>query len=876
MKAIRSTHGSLPGPRIWQQIIFLLVCWLTALALASSLAGPALATRPAAPEVFGTNGRVTTDFALQSRDCVREVLLLADGKFLAASECGYPLLQRYNSNGSLDTSFGSGGEASPVWGGFHAYDLALQSDGKIIVAGDAVSGYAWGFALARYLSNGKLDSSFGTGGLALADFNTEPGAAYAVALQPDGKIVAAGKVFSETGVDDFGVARFNTNGSLDTSFDGDGRQTIDFFSESDSAAALALQQDGKIVVGGTAEKTELSGQYAYFALSRLNTNGSLDAAFGASGKTTLGFSVPGGDSRENIGTDLLIQPDGKTVMAGASLSTGPSDYYYFALARFTTNGSLDSTFDGDGKVITEFSSYNSYANALVRQADGKLVVAGDSCHFNYSGSCSFLLARYTTGGSLDTSFDTDGKLSTALGNRSGAESLAYNASTGTLLAGGWGETALSQDIAMARYTTTGSLDTSFDGDGKLLVNRSGGNDNAYALALQTDGKVIAAGRSYSGLSYSYKASLARYNTDGSLDTGFDGDGRLLLGSSQDPRGVVVQPDGKLIVAGFSGSSQTKPYTTSKIWIARLCPNGQFDDGVNCGAGGFGTGGNALGDQRAEIASSVALQQDGKIVVAGYSDPDFLVARFTTAGALDAGFGSGGKVVTPAEAQGEAYSVVIQTDQKILAGGYFKDANQTYSDFALVRYCPGGQLDDGLTCGSPALGGDGVVTTTFGMDAYISSVALQSDDKIVVAGTRSGDFLVARYLPDGSLDTSFDSDGWAAFDFGGTDVAKALRLQADGKIIVAGRTTPTTPYNDFNTIDYAILRLNTDGSPDETFAVAGMGRIHIKGNDYGYDLLLMLDGSILVGGYTFDGVQADYALAVFTPQPERLYLPPITR
>ena len=250
--------------------------------------------------------------------------------------------------------------------------MAIQGDGKIVAVGFAGATTATrDFALARYNTDGSLDASFSGDGRETTDF-ADADEANGVALQPDGKIVAvgvAGGVDSFGSNGDFALARYNTDGSLDTSFSGDGKQTTSL-GGSDFATGVAIQGDGKVVaVGFTHEFGSAEG----FALARYNADGSLDTSFSGDGRQTTVFAGSGGAN------EVAIQADGKIVVVGSA----PGG---FALARYNTNGSLDTSFSGDGKQTTGFAGA---AHGVVLQAGGKIVAVGDS-------GGNFALARYNT------------------------------------------------------------------------------------------------------------------------------------------------------------------------------------------------------------------------------------------------------------------------------------------------------------------------------------------------------------------------------------------------------------------------------------------------------------------------------------------------
>ncbi|MFF1396789.1 calcium-binding protein [Streptomyces sp. NPDC058287] len=396
---------------------------------------------------------------------------------------------------------------------------------------------------AALAAPGDLDPSFGTGGKVTTDFGANDGAE-GVALQADGKVVAVGN--SGAG---FALARYNTDGSLDTSFDTDGKVTTDFGSPSANLAhAVALQADGKIVVAGlVGDPVTAEGN---FALARYNTDGSLDTSFGTGGKVIT--DMGGADGAFGV----AVQADGRIVAAGLSGAGTAGDN--FALARYNADGSLDTSFDNDGKVITDFGG-DDPGHGVAVQADGKIVAVGASAPLN-TGDYDFALARYNTNGSLDTSFDTDGKVTTAFGEDSDTASDVVLQPDGKIVAFGHSDQLPGNitdfDFALARFNADGSLDTSFDTDGKSTADL-GGRDFGAGVALQGNGKMVAVG-SNEAASNVVDFGLARFNADGSLDTSFGTGGKVITrfggGSGNNgATGVAVQADGKIVAVGHSNS-----------------------------------------------------------------------------------------------------------------------------------------------------------------------------------------------------------------------------------------------------------------------------------------------------------------------------------
>jgi uncharacterized delta-60 repeat protein len=425
----------------------------------------------------------------------------------------------YAQPGALDNTFSSDGKVITAIGSNDEYGkaLAVQSDGKIVVAGYSAGSAGYDFALLRYNSDGSLDNSFGTGGIVLTDLGSSADEAYSVLLQPDGKILAAGKG-SATFTDDpttydFALVRYNSDGSLDNTFGTGGKVLTDIgMLSSDRCYSAVLQNDGKIVLAGYSGNASSSD----FALVRYSSTGSLDPAFGTGGIVLTDF---GGTRDESH--SVAIQGDGKIVAAGFSENASAYD---MALARYNTDGTSDNSFDTDGKLLTDFGSPYDYALSVVIQNDGKIVAGG---YTNYSASSyDFALARYNSNGSPDNSFDSDGKLTTdlAAGSSDMAAALAIQNDGKILAAGRSSSTATGFDFALLRYNIDGSPDNTFDSDGIVTTDFPGPNNGDYAnaIALQSDGKIVLAGekgQNLSSTSFVWDIAVARYNVNAASTAG---------------------------------------------------------------------------------------------------------------------------------------------------------------------------------------------------------------------------------------------------------------------------------------------------------------------------------------------------------------------
>jgi uncharacterized delta-60 repeat protein len=412
---------------------------------------------------------------------------------LALTACGNSGGGNSNpASGSLDTSFGINGEVTTGIGGSDdgASSAAIQSDGKIVAAGHVYNGTNYDFAVVRYNTDGSLDTSFGSGGKVTTAIGATDEAASAVAIQSDGKIVAAGYVYNGTD-NDFAVVRYNTDGTLDLSFGTGGKVMTDFGMGSDLASGVAIQSDGKIVAAGYAS----NGVNLDFAVVRYDTGGNLDTNFDTDGMVTT--AIGGSDDGASA---VVIQSDGKIVAAGYANNGTDDD---FAVVRYDTNGNLDTTFDTDGKVTTDIGGSDDAYQVAV-QSDGKIVAAGSAF---VTSRNEFAVARYNSDGTIDTTFDSDGRVTTLVGSSNAAFGVAIQ-SDGKIVAAGSASNGLDDDFAVVRYNSDGGLDTGFGTGGTVTTAIGGSDDGASSVVIQSDGKIVAAGGSYNGTDIDF--AVVRY------------------------------------------------------------------------------------------------------------------------------------------------------------------------------------------------------------------------------------------------------------------------------------------------------------------------------------------------------------------------------
>jgi uncharacterized delta-60 repeat protein len=416
----------------------------------------------------------------------------------SAHDSGFGLA-RYGPDGVLDQSFGSRGLVviRSAQRSFVANALALQPDGRIVIGGvisDITTGSVQ-LAVARYNTDGTPDEAFSIGGMATASIGTAGAQANALVLQPDGRILLAGTAFAHGATtDEFFVARLMPSGALDPSFGAGGFTTTRVGAGASAAQAVALEPDGRILVVGTAFSNGQTDDD--FAVARYTTDGNLDARFGSEGIVTTDFSSD--DTRTNPSLDrastVALEPDGKIVVAGFTRGLHQS----FAVARLLADGTLDPGFGTTGKA--QVSATEPQVNALVLEASGDLVIAG-SAGLAGRGTVPFVLIRLHRNGGPDETFGTGGLVSTTFeGSRSGARAVVAQAD-GKLVTGGakfgapsaTGDAIPNSGFALARYNLDGSIDTGFGNAGRTLTDMGDAGATPLSLAVQPDGKILAAG-----------------------------------------------------------------------------------------------------------------------------------------------------------------------------------------------------------------------------------------------------------------------------------------------------------------------------------------------------------------------------------------------
>ena len=445
--------------------------------------------------------------------------------------------------------------------------------------------------------------------------------------------------------------------------------------------------------------------------------GALDPSFGVQGTVTTDLVGPVGDSPANA---LLLQPDGKLLAVGdsdANPTDGQDPMPQISLVRYNPDGSWDPSFGSYGVVRTTIPGGNAYANAAVLQPDGKIVVAG---YYWPNGPRAFALLRYNPDGSLDPSFGAGGIAITPVGD---GESEAYGValqSDGKLVAGGVATDSNGSSSALVRYNADGTIDTSFGSNG-IVVDTQMRQHGFAAIALQPDGKILGVGQ---GAIWPWTATpLTRFNPDGTPDSSF-GSGGVSKAATGQADALTLQPDGKIVVAGENSNSFS---------VTRVDPDGTADPTF----GSSGTVTTPMGPGFNE-ASAVALQPDAKIVAAGPSQGGLTIVRYNQDGSLDPTFGRGGVVTTlnttacPCWANAGATSMVLQPDGKIDAAGWAAIDGGPGDQLTLTRYLSsGGGM---LTVQKLGTGTGSVTSDPIGVDCGATCSDLFAPEPVTLTAT----------------------------------------------------------------------------------------------------------------------------------------------
>ncbi len=533
----------------------------------------------------------------------------------------------FGTNGLVDVAFDLGGSKADT------ASAVAQHLGQIYVVGSAQNGPTdVDFAVTRLNANGTLDTAFGTKGIVAIGFDlggTNIDRATSVVVQNDGRILVAGFAQIDAAGDyDFAIARLTATGELDPTFDTDGRQTIAFdfagSTNDDRATGISVDANGSIVVVGTVARATAGD--TDFGIARLNANGSLDATFDIDGRQTVGFDLGGNNADTAAG--LVVLSNNRIVVAGSAAvnATGDVDY---AIARLLENGKLDSTFDTDGKQTIAFDlggKNSDEAAALAIDSNDRIVVVG-TVESGTTGDRDIGVARLLANGKLDATFDADGQL--ALGfdlggtNQDRAAGVIIEPGTNRIIIAATVDqpTPGDTDIGVARFLPDGSLDASFDTDGRAVVafDRGSSNvDRAAGIAFTPDGRIIVAGTIDTTTAGDTDIGVARLVSSTNLAN------RLVVGGRNDGTALAYDLVNSQYVQ--AGTIATGAPATIRTVIADVNGDGFEDTITGVGPGGGSRVRIALGiDPAIAPFTTVAAPTEFDAFEAGFSGGVFLAA-----------------------------------------------------------------------------------------------------------------------------------------------------------------------------------------------------------------------------------------------------------
>lgn len=737
------------------------------------------------------------------------------------------VLFSFGQDGKIDSSFGVYGFAEGVFdhGNDYGRAVAIQHDGKIIVAGYSWHGGFYQIALVRYRTNGSVDSSFGTNGIFFP-----PGGAsiyhlqtLTLALQRDGKILISGR-------DDPGgypsyitIERLDTNGTPDPSF---GAQGIVYNFNRGIIRSVAVQSDGKILLAG-----EYSGinHYDTMYLTRYDSNGVIDASFGNKGAVKSTF--------ESRSYTLKILADGKFLVSGVK-----QDIYYgrfFALMRFQSNGRIDSSFGNNGTDTTTFKSFDARAFSMYVQPDERIIQGGYAIK---GPNSEFAMVRYNKDGSVDKTFGKKGIVLTKIGDSCQIHSLTGQ-TDGKIIAAGYTSVSGVRRFVIVRYTTDGLIDTTFGKSGIDIFSFGISDDVAESVVLQNDGKLIAAGYSYNGSVYNF--ALLRCDTSGSIDSAFNVNGKVTTQIGTGTVGIsysLVQPDGKILLSGTTSTGAddlgtNQPYT--KIAIARLNSDGSPDTG-------FQTGGKVFGQYIPGNGNFfLGLQSTGKIIqgalLSNYNPNVFALIRYNANGTIDSSFGELG-LVTMNVTNGINSFIVLPNDKILIAANTFQNGNPISM---LLRYTSDGSPDKSFDFSQNEL-----IADTSGDLLNILCATILTDGKILIAGivgfSNNG---LMRLDSNGLRDSTFGINGVVIQPYKKNEIMPWILIkESNGKIILLSNEFSSVGAGDsINLVEYT-----SEGLQDTDFGSAGELILPFE-YFYGNSLVIQNDQKILVAASYSDRI-----------------------
>ena len=761
-------------------------------------------------DTFGTNGGYTPTNAFAGHDYLNTIVRQSTGKIVTVGLNDFDpyntnndfadlVLGRFTTAGAVDTTFGNAGtRITHVGMAMTPLAATVQTDDKILVVGRTLTPGASGFqrVIVRFTADGALDATFGGGSGFVVDGY---GNLHGVGVQSDGKILVADTNGAAMSVIRYSAAgvRDNTYGTMGVGSAGSGQATF----------GLVVQSDDKAVIAGQVYDNTISKYVSVVA--RLTTGGVLDTSFNTTGRAT----APAPTGTANTVRSFDIDDQGRFILESSN-ANGESLY-----TRFTSAG-LDATF-GTGGTITLSNVHNGF----LPEAGGKLLVA-----YRSPGPATEL-RRYDSAGALDTTYNGTGSSATPLPVWVFLTKL-LRAPNGDGFAGGGGAlTGGGRSYMVVSHTAAdGTVDSNYGPSGRAVTGSGASRENPLGVAVQSDGKIVVAG---GFKDFWHRTFIQRYTAGGLPDTTFGTNGFKETSDVADFQfsGFALTPAGKFLMA-------LGPTTQDEFAVVQYNADGTRDNA-------YGSQGKAL------LAAGVSTNQGPRGIVV---DNDVALVRFTTAGLPDTTFGGGtGYVKSSFTNTANTYEALqvaaVRADGKIVAAG------QTNNNMVVARYEANGTPDNTFDT-------DGFAT--FGK-AYFKATAvlLQPDDKIIVVGLQSVAFvhtlIIARITSAGALDTTWNGTGLVEVPLNDALLnevyAPAVR-NADGTVLVGVATAAATGSH----LDMIVSRYTTAGVLDGTFGTGGKLTLALSsGDDVPTAFALQPDGKLVVTGRTWTATGGNDAL-----------------
>jgi|GEM_PF-678898 len=743
----------------------------------------------------------------------------------------FALLQNTYAQGVFDSSFAKAGKLIEKYSmpNFDLITSTTQADGKVLILGEALFNGIYKGVLVRYNTDGTLDQSLNGSGILRLDPSNGYGYIYDMKLQADGKILLLETGFPMT------IIRLNSNGSFDLSFSGDGKSESTYSSY--NGQKLKVLPNGKILV--------LCSDYTSPVLWRINSNGNTDSSYGSNGYLNINSLT--NDPYEN---DMAVTSDGKILLLGVLYN----NINELSLARVDSTGALDPSFNGTGEVVASGDAgSDASGNMIIIQPDGKILVSSYGSYDYMDGKNpgifrGTLLLRYNVNGSLDNTFDGDGRLWIPASSNIYTDGYITLQPDNKILISGTYKNGVDYEFASIRVNANGSLDNTYDGDGVARINLGNGLDYLAMCMVQPDLKIVAVGISYAN--NALNVALARFTSVGAWDQSYSSNGKAIL---------LMQSDS----AGNNGFTVVKSLSNDKVVAGGYYSNGYLQGALAARYGanglpdaGFGIGGfAAVPVSYDELIQDMKIQPDGKIVILGTADdlitgPGFFVARLDTTGKLDSSFAQGGRLLysSSLDKYETAHQLVIQPDGKIVVSVGVEDMITYHEDGYFMRFKTDGSLDS-------TYNGTGILAT----DIVYPLISSQTDNKIVATGSydasatgQGTNLATRRYLVNGALDASFNSGAPVITHFSTfEDNPAGQQVLANGKIAIGC-------YSDGALFNTGIAMYNPNGSPDISFATAGKAPFNLP---YNISKMMVDTGGKFILSGTYHGNNNEVKFAV---------------